>query len=286
MSNISEISIKDLWDAGVHFGHKTSNWNPKMSPYIYGQKNKLHIIDLRQTLVLLKEAQKAIYECVKNNGRILFVGSKIQASSIVAEYAKKCGQYYVSTRWLGGTLTNWVTISKSIKKLDEIEKIIESSTENQIYTKKELLDLSRTRDKLLKSLGGIRDMGGKPDLMIVMDTKEDRVSIDEAKKLDVPVIAICDTDSNPTGIKHVVPGNDDAVRAITLYCKAFAESALAGIEESLIASGVDIGGVSDIQDAPKVRKVAKTEQKKKYTSKAAKKIDEAVSEEFQKIIEE
>jgi len=188
VSNISEISIKDLWDAGVHFGHKTSNWNPKMSPYIYGQKNKLHIIDLRQTLVLLKEAQKAVYECVKNNSRILFVGSKIQASSIVAEYAKKCGQYYVATRWLGGTLTNWVTISKSIKKLDEIEKTIENSVENQIYTKKELLDLSRTRDKLLKSLGGIRDMGGKPDLMIVMDTKEDRVAIDEAKKLDVPVI--------------------------------------------------------------------------------------------------
>jgi small subunit ribosomal protein S2 len=282
----SEISINALWEAGVQFGHKVSRWNPKMAPYIYGQKNGLHIIDLRQTLGLLQIAQKLIHKVVKENGRVLFVGTKVQASKVVAEYAKKCGQYYINTRWLGGTLTNWSTVSKSIKELDKIEKIIESNVENPVYTKKEILDMERKKTKLLSYLGGIRDMGGKPSLMVVFDTIKDNIAIEEARKLDIPIIAIADSNSNPDNITHIVPGNDDAIRAITLYCQAFADSALAGIEEALIASGVDIGAMSENQESKlkDSKKVTKIKQHKKINKSELQTVDEKASSEFEKVL--
>lgn len=286
MSENSQITINDLWDSGAHFGHKVSRWNPKMSPYIYGEKNGLHIVDLTQTLGLLKEAQKLIHKTTKENGRVLFVGTKIQAGSIVADYAKRCGQYYVGTRWLGGTLTNWSTVSKSIKELERLEKTIENNIENPVYTKKEILDFSRKCAKLLSYLGGIRDMGGRPNLMIAFDTSKDALAIKEAQKLGIPIIAIVDTNSNPDGIDVVIPGNDDAIKAITLYCQAFASSALAGIEEALVASGVDIGAMTDAQDrtAKNPKKVIKAKQNKRI-NRSYTKVDGKDESDFQKALD-
>ena len=285
MSN-SEISINDLWEAGVHFGHKASRWNPKMAPYIYGEKSGSHIIDLRQTLGLLKAAQKIVYKNVKENGRVLFVGTKVQASNIVAEYAKKCGQYYVNSRWLGGTLTNWSTVSKSIKKLDKIEKIIENNAQNPIYTKKEILNMERKRDKLLSDLGGIRDMGGKPHLMIVFDTIKDNIAIKEAKKLNIPIIGVIDTNSDPDDITYPIPSNDDAIKTLELLCRALAESALAGIEAALIESGVDIGAMSENQDIKfkSSKNSSRVKQSKKINKSELKEVDEKDSADFEKVL--
>jgi small subunit ribosomal protein S2 len=282
----SEITINTLWDYGVHFGHKTSRWNPKMEPYIYGEKNGLHIIDLRQTLGLLQIAQKIIHQTVKANGRVLFVGTKVQASSIVAEYAKKCGQYYINSRWLGGTLTNWSTVSKSIKELEKIEKTIANNIENPIYTKKEILGMERKKNKLITYLGGIRDMGGKPDLMVVFDTIKDNIAIEEARKLNIPIIAIADSNSNPDNITHIIPGNDDAIKAITLYCQAFADSALAGLEEALVNSGVDLGAMSENQENKfkDSKKVNKIKQSKKINKSNLETTDQKASSDFEKII--
>ena len=282
----SEITINTLWDYGVHFGHKTSRWNPKMEPYIYGEKNGLHIIDLRQTLGLLQIAQKIIHQTVKANGRVLFVGTKVQASSIVAEYAKKCGQYYINSRWLGGTLTNWSTVSKSIKELEKIEKTIANNIENPIYTKKEILGMERKKNKLITYLGGIRDMGGKPDLMVVFDTIKDNIAIEEARKLNIPIIAIADSNSNPDNITHIIPGNDDAIKAITLYCQAFADSALAGLEEALVNSGVDLGAMSETQENKfkDSKKVNKIKQSKKINKSNLETTDQKASSDFEKII--
>lgn len=284
--SFSEISINDLWEAGVHFGHKTSSWNPQMAPYIYGDKNGLHIIDLRQTLGLLKLAQKTIHKTVKENGRVLFVGTKVQAAGIVAEYAKKCGQYYVTSRWLGGTLTNWSTVSKSIKELERIEKTIETNLETHIYTKKEILNMERKKQKLLAYLGGIRDMGGKPDLMIVMDTIKDNIAIEEAIKLNIPVIAIADTNSKPGKVNHIIPGNDDAVKSISLYCQAFADSALAGLEEALVASGVDLGAVTQNSDSKfkDSRKVNKVKQSRKISQTNTRQPDQVSDSDFEKVL--
>ncbi len=284
--SFSEITINELWEAGVQFGHKASRWNPKMAPYIYGEKNGLHIIDLRQTLALLKIAQKAIYKTVKENGRVLFVGTKVQGSSIVAEYAKKCGQYHISSRWLGGTLTNWSTVSKSIKELDKIEKTIEANVENPIYTKKEILNMERKRQKLLAYLGGIRDMGGKPNLMVVLDTIKDSIAIEEARKLNIPVIAITDTNSNPDDISYIIPGNDDAIKAIKLYCQAFADSALAGLEEALVASGVDVGAMTQNSESKfkDSRKVNRIKQSRKINPSGTGTVDEKTSQEFEKVL--
>jgi len=250
------------------------------------KKNGLHIVDLRQTLGLLQIAQRLIHKTVKENGRVLFVGTKVQASSIVADYAKKCGQYYINSRWLGGTLTNWSTVSKSIKELDKIEKTIEANTENPIYTKKEILGMSRKREKLLVYLGGIRDMGGKPNLMVVFDTIKDGIAIEEARKLNIPIIAIADSNSNPDNITHIVPGNDDAIKAITLYCQAFADSALAGLEEALVNSGVDLGEVAENKESKfkDSKKVTKIKQSKKMNKYDAKSVDQKTEEDFEKVL--
>lgn len=277
MSTLPTISIAELLDAGVHFGHKASRWNPKMAPYIYGVRQSVHVIDLRQTAALMKDALEVVKEITKNNGKILFVSTKIQARDIVAEYAEKCGQYYVNERWLGGTLTNWGTISRSIKKLENLEQIIESQEEDETYTKKEILDITRKKDKLLKALGGIRNIDGKPDLIVIIDTNKEHLAIAEAVKLNIPIVAIVDTNSNPDHINYPVPGNDDAIRSIRLYCSLFASAVLAGIEEGLTASGVDLGSVADIDGSNKDKDftaVTKLKAAKKVVSQAAKIVEE------------
>lgn len=282
MSKIPSVSVTELLDAGVHFGHKTARWNPKMAPYIYGVRDDIHIIDLQQTAALIKPALTAIYETVKKNGKVLFVSTKIQATEIVAEYAEKCGQHYVNHRWLGGTLTNWVTISRSIKKLDGFEKTLNDQDVNHIYTKKEILDLSRKKNKLLKSLGGIRSLGGKPDLIVIIDTNKERLAIDEAKKLDIPLIAVVDTNSSPDDIQYPIPGNDDAIRSIRLYCKLFAEAALAGIEDGLSASGVDIGAAVDHETVDRdIGGVTRMKPTKKISKASAHIAQDSDKEEFE-----
>jgi small subunit ribosomal protein S2 len=233
------FTMRQLLEAGVHFGHTTRRWNPKMSPYIFGVRNGVHIIDLEQTVPLLHQALTTMREVVAGGGRVLFVGTKRQASEIVKDTAKRCGQYYVDHRWLGGMLTNWKTISKSIKRLHELEAQL--AEESQGLTKKELLNLTRERDKLDRALGGIKDMGGLPDILVIIDTNKEHIAVAEAKKLEIPVVAVIDSNSNPDGINYPIPGNDDAFRAISLYCNLAADAVLDGIQQELLASGADVG---------------------------------------------
>jgi len=232
--------MRQLLEAGAHFGHQTHRWNPKMERYIFGSRANIHIIDLSQTMPLLHQALVKVREVAASGGRVLFVGTKRQASEPVATAAKRCAQYYVNHRWLGGTLTNWRTISASIARLRELEAVLESP-ESSGRLKKELLKLQRERDKLELSLGGIKDMGGIPDLMFVIDTNKEAIAIQEARKLNIPVIAILDTNCDPQGITFPVPGNDDAARALQLYCDLMADAVLDGLTEGQVAMGVDIG---------------------------------------------
>lgn len=286
MSKIPSPKISDLLDAGIHFGHKTSRWNPKMAPYIYGVKDDLHIIDLQQTLGLTKVALKAIYDVAKNNGKILFVGTKIQAGSIIEEFANKCGQYYVNHRWLGGMLTNSGTINKSIKKLEELEKILADEDAALNYTKKELLDISRKCEKLQKSLGGIRTLSGKPDLLVVIDTNKEHLALKEARKLNIPMVAVVDTNSNPDNIDYIIPGNDDAIRSIKFYCQVVSDTILAGIEDNLVQSGVDIGELSGVSSSDKstgTKSVTKIKTAKKVVKKVAE--SQETAKEFEEALE-
>ncbi|MBV9995754.1 MAG: 30S ribosomal protein S2 [Caulobacteraceae bacterium] len=237
---LPEFSMRQLLEAGAHFGHQTHRWNPKMERYIFGARSNIHIIDLSQTMPLLHQALVKVREVAASGGRVLFVGTKRQASEPVATAAKRCAQYYVNHRWLGGTLTNWRTISQSIARLRELEGVVESP-EASGRTKKELLQLTRERDKLELSLGGIKDMGGIPDLMFVIDTNKEAIAIQEARKLNIPVVAILDTNCDPQGITFPIPGNDDAARAIQLYCDLVADAVLDGLTEGQAAIGVDIG---------------------------------------------
>ena len=281
-----EIKLEDLFEAGVHFGHKAHRWNPKMEPYIYGERDGAHIIDLRQTVGLLRNATKILYEVVRKNGRVLFVGTAVQASDIVAQAAAKCGQYYINHRWLGGTLTNWTTVSKSIKTLEKLEINLAEQRENQTYTKKELLELERECDKLQKYLGGIRNMGGLPNLVIVLDTRKDRLAIHEAIKLRIPVIAILDTNSNPDNISYPIPGNDDAARSIQYYCDVFSSSALSGIEDALANAGVDITKISGDKSAKGGKRIIKYKHNRKLSSDASEDSDQAESDEFESNLED
>jgi len=233
------FNMRQLLEAGVHFGHQTHRWNPKMGEYIFGSRNKVHIIDLAQTVPLLHQALVTVAETVSKGGRVLFVGTKRQASEIVASAAKRSAQYYVNHRWLGGTLTNWKTISNSIRRLRKLEELL--GGEGQGLTKKEQLILTRERDHLERALGGIKDMGGIPDLLFVIDTNKESIAIAEARKLKIPVIAIVDSNCDPDIVTHPIPGNDDAGRAITLYCDLIAKAAIDGIEQAQGSSGVDIG---------------------------------------------
>ncbi|WP_309089757.1 30S ribosomal protein S2 [Phenylobacterium sp.] len=236
---LPDFSMRQLLEAGAHFGHQTHRWNPKMDKYIFGARSNIHIIDLSQTIPLLHQALVKVREVAAGGGRILFVGTKRQASDPIATAAKRCAQYYVNHRWLGGTLTNWRTVSGSIARLRELDSVI--SGEGQGRSKKELLQLTRERDKLELSLGGIKDMGGIPDLMFVIDTNKEAIAIQEARKLNIPVIAILDTNCNPDGITYPIPGNDDAARAIQLYCDLVADSILDGLAAGQAAAGVDLG---------------------------------------------
>jgi small subunit ribosomal protein S2 len=236
---LPEFSMRQLLEAGAHFGHQTHRWNPKMDRYIFGSRSNIHIIDLSQSIPLLHQALVKVREVAAAGGRVLFVGTKRQASDPVATAAKRCAQYYVNHRWLGGTLTNWRTVSGSIARLRELEGVL--GGEGAGRSKKELLQLTRERDKLELSLGGIKDMGGIPDIMFVIDTNKEAIAILEARKLNIPIIAILDTNSDPDGITYPVPGNDDAARAIQTYCDLIADAVLDGLAAGASASGVDLG---------------------------------------------
>ena len=236
---LPEFSMRQLLEAGAHFGHQTHRWNPKMERYIFGSRANIHIIDLSQTIPLLHQALVKVREVAASGGRILFVGTKRQASDPVSIAAKRCAQYYVNHRWLGGTLTNWRTISGSIARLRELETVLDAGGEGR--TKKELLQLTREREKLELSLGGIKDMGGIPDLMFVIDTNKEAIAIQEARKLNIPVVAILDTNSDPDGITYPIPGNDDAARALQLYCDLIADAVLDGLAAGQASLGVDLG---------------------------------------------
>ena len=240
---LPDYSMRQLLEAGVHFGHQTHRWNPKMSNYIFGARNNVHIIDLSQTVPLMHQALKAVSDTVAKGGRILFVGTKRQASEIVADSAKRSAQYYVNARWLGGMLTNWKTISHSIQRLRKLDELLAS--EAQGFTKKERLNLEREREKLDRALGGIRDMGSTPDLMFVIDTNKEAIAIQEAKRLGIPVVAVVDSNCDPDVVDYPIPGNDDAARAISLYCDLIARAALDGIARQQGAAGIDVGASAE-----------------------------------------
>ena len=244
---LPDFTMRQLLEAGVHFGHQTHRWNPKMESYIYGARNGIHIIDLAQTVPVLHQALVAVRDTIAAGGRMLLVGTKRQASEPVAEAARRCAQYYINSRWLGGTMTNWKTISNSIKRLRQLETML--GGEAQGFTKRELLSLTRERDKLEMALGGIKDMGGLPDLLFVIDTNKEAIAIKEANRLGIPVAAILDTNSDPSGITYPIPGNDDAGRAISLYTDLVARAALEGISMSQQSAGRDIGASEEPQAA-------------------------------------
>ncbi len=244
-----EFTMRQLLEAGVHFGHQTHRWNPKMAPFIFGERNGVHIMDLSQTVPLLHQALLAIEETVAAGGRVLFVGTKRQASEPIARYAKQCAQYFINARWLGGMLTNWNTISQSIKRLAELEEVL-NSDKSQGLTKKEKLNLSREYEKLERTLGGIKNMGGHPELIFVIDTNKEAIAVAEAKVLGIPVVAILDSNCAPEGIDYPIPGNDDASRAVELYCDLVSQAVIAGIERSSMASGIDIGAAENPVSEP------------------------------------
>ncbi|HEV7352634.1 MAG TPA: 30S ribosomal protein S2 [Brevundimonas sp.] len=250
---LPEFSMRTLLEAGAHFGHQTHRWNPKMERYIFGARSNIHIIDLSQTMPLLHQALVAVREVAAKGGRVLFVGTKRQAADPVAEAAKRCAQYYMNNRWLGGTLTNWKTVSGSIQRLRELDAVLESGGEGRV--KRELLSLQRERDKLEASLGGIKDMGGIPDIMFVIDTNKEAIAIQEARKLNIPIIAILDTNCDPDGITYPIPGNDDAARAIQTYCDLIADAVLDGLAAGASAQGIDLGA-SEAPVEPALREAA------------------------------
>ncbi|MBO6868301.1 MAG: 30S ribosomal protein S2 [Pseudomonadota bacterium] len=248
---LPEFTMRQLLEAGVHFGHQTQRWNPRMGEFIYGSRNGIHIMDLTQTVPMLDAALNVIRETVAKGGRVLFVGTKRQAQQPVADAAEKCAQYYMNHRWLGGTLTNWQTVSKSIQRLREIDERMAEGAEG--LTKKERLNMERDQQKLQASLGGIREMGGVPDLLFVIDVKKEALAVAEANKLGIPVVAVVDTNCSPDGVDYIIPGNDDAARAIQLYTDLASRAALDGMSAQMGAAGVDLGA---LEEAPVEEAVA------------------------------
>jgi len=248
---LPDFSMRQLLEAGVHYGHQTQRWNPRMAEYIYGDRNGIHIIDLTQTVPMLDTALNVIRETVAKGGRILFVGTKRQAQKPVAEAAEKCAQYYMNHRWLGGTLTNWKTVSQSISRLKQIDEVLGAGASG--LTKKERLGMEREQTKLQAALGGIREMGGLPDLIFVIDVNKEDLAILEAQKLGIPVVAVVDTNCSPKGVDYVIPGNDDAARAIALYCDLVSRAALDGMSAQMGAAGIDLGA---LEEAPAEETVA------------------------------
>ncbi|MEZ5756966.1 MAG: 30S ribosomal protein S2 [Emcibacteraceae bacterium] len=253
------FTMRELLEAGVHFGHQKHRWNPRMGDYIFGVRNKVHIINLSITVPLLHRALEQIRDITAGGGRVLFVGTKRQASGAIAEAAKRCGQYYVNHRWLGGMLTNWETISNSIKRLNDLDEKLSGDLTG--FTKKETLQMTRERDKLERSLGGIKEMGGIPSAIFVIDTNKEELAIAEGKKLGIPVVAILDTNCDPANIDFPIPGNDDATRAIDLYCNLVADAVLEGIQQELSSQGVDIGAMeAPVEEIPDVAEEAPAEE--------------------------
>jgi small subunit ribosomal protein S2 len=248
---LPEFSMRQLLEAGVHYGHQTARWNPKMGEFIYGDRNGIHIIDLTQTVPMLDAALNIVRETVAKGGRILFVGTKRQAQKPIAEAADKCAQFYMNHRWLGGTLTNWKTVSQSIQRLKQLDELMGQGAEGM--TKKERLNMEREQSKLQASLGGIREMGGTPDLIFIIDVGKEDLAILEAQKLGIPVIGVVDTNCSPKGVDYVIPGNDDAARAIQLYCDLVARAALDGMTAQMGAAGIDLGA---LEAAPEEEAVA------------------------------
>ena len=261
------FTMRQLLEAGIHFGHHTRRWNPKMKPFIFGARNKVHIVNLELTVPMLYNALKNMRNIAADGGRVLFVGTKRQASDKIADTAQRCGQYYVNHRWLGGMLTNWETISKSIKLLREIEEKLNNEEVKRGLTKKEQIKLARERNKLEMSLGGIREMGGLPDALFVIDTNREAIAILEAKKLGIPVFAVLDSNCDPDNIDFPIPGNDDATRAINTYCDLFAEAILDGIQAEVAASGVDLGASENpVEAVVKANKEEKASEEAKVSA--------------------
>ena len=246
------FTMRQLLEAGVHFGHHTRRWDPKMKPFIFGVRNNTHIIDLQQSVPMLHHALQAMRDTAASGGRILFVGTKRQARDLVAQHAERCGQYYVNDRWLGGMLTNWTTISKSIKRLKDLTAELDDSSAETSRSKRELLERTRSRDKLERTLGGIKDMAGLPNMIFVVDTVKEHLAIAEAKTLGIPVVAIVDSNSNPEDITYPIPGNDDAIRAVNLYCELAGNAVLDGLQAEMVEAGVDIGAAEDMPAAEEV----------------------------------
>ena len=242
--SLPSFSMRQMLEAGVHFGHSTRRWNPRMKPFIFGERNKIHILDLQQTVPMLHAALKALSEVTSRGGRVLFVGTKRAAADKIAETARNCGQYYVNHRWLGGMMTNWATVSRSIRRLRDLEARMDSDEINQL-TKKEVLQLTRERDKLELTLGGIKEMGGLPDMLFVIDTNKEAIAVEEANRLGIPVIAIVDSNAKPEGVDYIIPGNDDAMRAISFYCELAQAAVLDGLQTELMKSGGDVGAATE-----------------------------------------
>ena len=255
-----DFTMRQLLEAGVHFGHQTRRWNPRMEEFIFGVRNGVHIIDLTQTVPMMDHALKAVRDVVSGGGRVLFVGTKRQAQEPVSQAAQRSGQYFVNHRWLGGMLTNWRTISISIRRLRDLETRLSDSQSG--FTKKELLQLQRERDKLERALGGIKDMGGVPDILFVIDTNKESIAVAEANKLGIPVVAVLDSNSNPDGIRYPIPGNDDASRAINLYCDLMVAAVLDGIQAEMAASGMDLGETEELlgEEIAEIEPVATAEE--------------------------
>ncbi len=274
--NLPSYNIRQLLEAGVHFGHQTHRWNPLMDEYIYGSRNGIHILDLTQTLTMLDNALSEIHKMVAKGGSILFVGTKRQAQQSIAEAASKCAQYYINYRWLGGTLTNWNTVSNSILRLKDLEAFDESQL--ALFTKKERLNIEKEHQKLNLSLGGIKDMKNIPDMLFVIDTNKEAIAIKEAKKIGIPVVAILDSNSSTDGVDFPIPGNDDASRAISLYCDLVSKTILDGMESQLGSAGIDLGEAQTplSEDLPE-EKVLEQEVSDKFIPEDKKEADEPKS---------
>ena len=256
--NLPEVTIEQLLESGVHFGHNVRRWNPKMEQYIFGVRNNIHIFDLRITLPLINSALAKLHDVASKSGKVLFVGTKKQCSAIVKEIALEGSQFYISKRWLGGTLTNWKTISKSIKRLDELELTLNDNSESKSLSKKELLDLSREKEKLFSNIGGIRNLDGKPDLLVIFDIVKDKLAVLEAKKLGIPIIAIADSNANPEPIEFIIPGNDDAIRSINLYAKYFRETLLDAKDISIDSKNEEMANDLNQENADKNQSESET----------------------------
>ena len=243
------FTMRQMLEAGVHFGHSTRRWNPKMETFIFGERNKTHILDLQQTQPMLHAALKALSDVTSRGGRVLFVGTKRAAAEKIAETAQNCGQYFVNHRWLGGMLTNWTTVSQSIRRLRELESRFESGEINQL-TKKEALQITREQEKLERTLGGIKEMGGIPDMLFILDTNKEAIAVQEANRLGIPVVAVVDSNANPDGVDYLIPGNDDAMRAITFYCELVQAAVLDGLQTELMKTGGDAGAALEAPVEP------------------------------------